>query len=130
MPDILEILHHDIEKIVLKLYKDIYYQRSLKRIKLSNKSFRKLMNDGFPVLFGNYKRALADVGGGSLLRDNRTSKQEFDAFEIQSREFYNQILTQLFLQSKNDKRTLRNDRLILTCTVIAAITGIISLFRF
>lgn len=129
MPEFFEIFNNDIENIITQLYADINYQRAMKQIKISDNSFRKLIDDGFPVLFNNYKRVVEGIGGGSLLRNTCVTKQDFDLFEIQSQKLYNQTSGKLFLQSKKDKRNSINNWLILSCTVIAAITGIIALIR-
>lgn len=125
--DILEIFSHDIESVIPKLYEDINYQRAIKQIKLSDKAFRELMEESFIELFNNYKRVLESIGGGSFLLST-SCKHEIDLFEGQSQRLSNLILEKLFLKSKKDKRTSMNNSLILVCTIIAAITGIISVF--
>lgn len=128
MPDFFEIFYQDIEGVIYKLYEDINYQCAMKRIKFSKKSFRKLIDDGFPILFNNYKGIVAGMQGGGLLRNN-TNKAGFGSFEYKAQKLYNQTSRRLFLQAKMNERASINNWLILGCSIIAAITGIIGLFK-
>lgn len=89
MPDFFEIFYQDIVYVVNSFFENVNYQRAAKKIKLSNKSFRKLMDEGLPIILDNYERILLNIQGGHFLGIN-SNQSDFDCFRSQARELYNQ----------------------------------------
>ena len=74
-PDFIEIFNQDIEDVTPKIYKDINYKCTKMGVRLSEKSLRNLLDEGYPILFNNYKSALTCIQSGKLLRANSTTKK-------------------------------------------------------
>lgn len=129
MPYLLDIFSQDMEHFVPRFYEDIAFQRGKKHLKRSNKSFRTLMDNGFPFVFGNYRRALLEVYGGTLLKENSSSRHDFDLFEVECQKTYKIISERLFLQSKLCNNNVRVQKYTLLFSLGALLVSMASYFK-